>query len=74
MFERCGLKGGVQLQLMPFAVLGLVFYVMGYPALVATLLYRNRDQMREDQLLRAMGTGDTRLTNPHGVFPPLLDA
>ena len=67
-FERCGQKGGVQLQLLPFAVLGLVFYVMGYPVLVATLLYRNRDQMREDQLLRAMGTGNTRLTNPHGKF------
>ncbi len=65
-FEQCGKPGGVQVRLLPFAVIGLVVYVLGYPLVVGFILYRNRDQMREDQLLRAMGTGSTRLTNPHG--------
>ncbi len=66
-FEECGKKGGVQLLLLPWAVLGLVFYVIGYPVLVVFVLWRYRYQMMEDQLLRAMGTGKTRLTNPHGA-------
>ncbi len=65
-FERCGKPGGVQVRLLPLAIIGLVVYVLGYPLVVGFILYRNRDQMREDQLLRAMGTGSTRLTNPHG--------
>jgi hypothetical protein len=67
-FERCGKPGGVQVRLLPFAIIGLAVYVLGYPLVVAFILYRNRDQMREDQLLRAMGTGSTRLTNPHGML------
>jgi hypothetical protein len=66
-FEECGKKGGVQLTLMPLAVIALVLYVIGYPLLVMYLLWRFRDEMREDQLLRAMGLGTTRLTNPHGM-------
>ena len=40
--------------------------MIGYPLTVVFILYKHRDQMMEDQLLRAMGTGATRLTNPHG--------
>lgn len=57
----------MQLLLLPWAILGLAFYVIGYPVLVVLVLWRYRYQMMEDQLLRAMGTGKTRLTNPHGA-------
>jgi hypothetical protein len=65
-FEECGIKGGVQMTLLPYAIVGLVVYVVGYPVIVFASLYRYRYEMREDQLLRAMGLGTTRLTNPHG--------
>jgi hypothetical protein len=65
-FEQCGKKGGVQMTLMPYAILTMVFYVIGYPLGVILMLWKHRFEMMEDQLLRAMGTGKTRLTNPHG--------
>ncbi len=52
--------------LMPYAILTMVFYVIGYPLGVILMLWKHRFEMMEDQLLRAMGTGKTRLTNPHG--------
>ena len=52
--------------LLPWAVVALFVYVLGYPALLATHLWRNRELCMEDQLLRAKGVGDDRLTNPHG--------
>ena len=33
-FEPCGVPGGVQVTLIPWAVLGLIFYTGGYPAFV----------------------------------------
>ncbi len=65
-FEECGIKGGVQMTLLPYVIVGLVVYVVGYPVIVFSSLYRYRYEMREDQLLRAMGLGTTRLTNRHG--------
>lgn len=64
-FEPCGVPGGVQLTLAPWAVLGLIFYSGGYPAFVLTNLYRNRERAMEDQLLRAKNTGNDQLTNPN---------
>lgn len=77
---------------MPWAVLGLVFYTLGYPAFLAQvrsrsgipggvfvghdsfrpphallhlqLLWRNREIIMTDQILRAKGSGLDRLTNP----------
>ena len=34
-FEECGVPGGTQLTLMPWAVLGFIFYTLGYPAFLA---------------------------------------
>jgi hypothetical protein len=63
-FERCWQAGGVQMTLFPFALITLGVYVVGYPAFVVAMLWRNKHLVKEDQLLRASGLGDTRLTNP----------
>ena len=62
--ERCGIPGGTQLTLLPSAVAGLVIYSFGYPAFIAYMLYMNRELCVLDQLLRAKGTGNDRLSNP----------
>jgi hypothetical protein len=63
--EQCGIPGGTQLTLMPYAVAGLIVYAFGYPAFISSILYKNRELCMLDQLLRAKGTGDDRLTNPN---------
>ena len=62
--EECGKPGGLQMTLLPFAVVAFVVYTFGYPFFVAMKLLRNRPLAMQDQLLRAMGTGDTRVSNP----------
>jgi hypothetical protein len=64
-FEVCGKPGGVQLTLLPYGVLALVVYVVGYPVFVAQLVWRHRELIMQDQLLRARGMGEDRLSNPH---------
>jgi hypothetical protein len=64
-FEECGKPGGIQATLLPLAVLAVVIYILGYPAGVARLLYTYRELTMEDQLLRAKGVGDDKLTNPN---------
>jgi hypothetical protein len=67
-FEPCTLPlSGTQAALLLPALLGLVLYTVGYPALLANLLYRNRELAMEDQLLRAKGVGNDVLTNPHAL-------
>jgi hypothetical protein len=63
--EQCGIPGGTQLTLLPYAVAGLIVYAFGYPAFIGWILYKNRELCMLDQLLRAKGTGDDRLTNPN---------
>jgi hypothetical protein len=63
--EQCGIPGGTQLTLMPYAVAGLIVYSFGYPAFISSILYKNRELCMLDQLLRAKGTGDDRLSNPN---------
>lgn len=63
-FVKCYEPGGLHMRLLPFAVLFVLLYGVGYPLLLAWLLWRHRMTIREDQVLRARGTGDTRLTNP----------
>ena len=66
-FEECGIPGGTQLTLLPFALGGLGFYALGFPAWIGRLLYHNRELVMEDQYLRAKGVGHDRLTNPHAL-------
>jgi hypothetical protein len=64
-FEDCSLKGGIRMTLLPFAILGLCFYTITYPLVVFAILYRYRDRVMEDQLLRAEDRGGNRLENPN---------
>ena len=43
----------------------LLIYTVGYPVLVAYLIFKNRMMIMEDQVLAAKEMGDSRLTNPH---------
>ena len=63
--EKCGVPGGVQMTLLPVAIAGIMLYSVGYPLALGWKLYANRELIMEDQLLRAKGTGEDRLTNPH---------
>lgn len=64
-FEPCYEEGGVHLFLLPFAVCTLLAYTVAYPSYVFWVLYKNRRLAEEDQLLRAMDTGDRPSTNPN---------
>lgn len=60
----CWQQGGLHLQLLPWAALAFVAYTLGYPALLFFLLFKNRNSIKEDQILRAKGVGQNRLSNP----------
>lgn len=62
--EPCGQGGPLQSKLAEAALASLILYVIGIPAVIAAILLHNRHAVTEDQLLRAYGTGATRLTNP----------
>jgi hypothetical protein len=66
--EPCSLPGGAHMTLLPWAGLAFAVYGMGYPLFVFFVLCRrkNRERIMEDQLLRAHGKGDDKLTNPRG--------
>lgn len=63
-FEECGLEGGLQLRMIPWAAAGLGLYGLLFPVCLASFYHRFSDLIIEDQLLRAAGTGDTRRSNP----------
>lgn len=50
-FEECGKPGGVQETLMPWAVIALLVYVIGFPVGAGIILWRNKDSFKKDQLL-----------------------
>jgi hypothetical protein len=60
----CGAPNSAQTILLPFAVLTLLGYSLGAPALGFWFLRRKRSVVKYDQILRARGTGDDKLTNP----------
>jgi hypothetical protein len=65
-FEKCTVPmTGSQAALVTPALVGLGFYTFGYPFYVASNLYRSRELVMEDQLLRAKGVGNDKLTNPN---------
>lgn len=63
-FERCGIQGGLQSRMTPWAIAGLVLYGAMYPLLLLCFFWVNHDLIVEDQLLLAAGTGSDRRTNP----------
>ena len=66
-FEDCERPDGAHKRLGWLGVLFLVFFSLGYPAFVGSRLWRQRELIAEDQLLRAKGVGDDKLTNPHAL-------
>lgn len=65
-FEECGKPGGLQVSLIPASVLGLLGYTVGFPAILTWILYKWREVIMLDQLLRAGGQGENRIENPIG--------
>jgi hypothetical protein len=63
-FEDCSDPASTHKRLYAAAVIALLVYVLGYPAAVAFVVYKKRELMMEDQLLRAKGVGNDRLSNP----------
>ena len=60
-FEPCGVPGGTQLTLLPYSIVAFVLYSFGYPFLMASAIYSNRDDIVMDQLLRAKQMPSTLL-------------
>lgn len=63
-FEPCGVPGGLQQRMVPWAITGLALYGFLYPALLAAFMWFYHDLIVEDQLLRACRLGADRKTNP----------
>jgi hypothetical protein len=67
-FEACDAPDGVHLTFWPLALAGLLLYTVGYPAYLVRVLWRNREVAMEDQLLRAKGVGNDKLSNPRALW------
>ncbi|GMI07720.1 hypothetical protein TrVE_jg4996 [Triparma verrucosa] len=63
----CYEEGSLQVFLIPYAIVGLGIYSVGYPLFTAWALLTPEmaRKSREDQILRAQDLGYTRKTNPH---------
>ena len=61
----CDVPDGPNARMKRVAVLTIVVYVLGLPALLSTFLWKRREAVRVDQALRERGAGDSALTNPH---------
>ena len=48
----CAEPGSTHQLLLPFAIVGLILYVIGYPAVLAYFFYKKRDLIKEDQVHR----------------------
>lgn len=64
-FVPCGEEGGLQLFLMPFAVVLFLVYSVAFPIFLFFLLHNNRHTIMEDQILRANHLGDRKMENPN---------
>jgi hypothetical protein len=61
---ECWAKGSWQLTLFPFGVATLATYTFALPMVALWWLRKNRTAVKTDQILRAQGMGDDRLSNP----------
>ncbi|KAH9252082.1 hypothetical protein BASA81_010064 [Batrachochytrium salamandrivorans] len=61
---RCNEAGGVQESLVAPAIVFLIIYTFGFPLAVFSIVTRYKNEIREDQYLRANQLGDRRETNP----------
>ena len=77
-FTSANCKGGLcrcndeeestQLDLQVPAVVFIILYTLGYPLFVMVVVLRHKNEIKEDQILRANDLGDTRNTNPHAYL------
>ena len=65
--DNYGALQGPSLWMGAAAIAGILFYICAYPAAVGAWLWKNKELIMQDQLLRAKGTGNDRLTNPHAL-------
>jgi hypothetical protein len=65
---KCNEPGGTHLFLLPFAIFALAIYIVGLPVLSLWWLWKNKETIKYDQLLRAQIAGDDKATNPHYAF------
>ena len=49
----CYKKGSLQQDLQPWAILCFIFYVIGFPVMIAPIICLNSERVYKDQLLRA---------------------
>ena len=63
-FEKCWVDGGIHMKLLPYAALATILYTLGYPILMASILFAHRDAIYADQILLAQFTGHKRKDNP----------
>jgi hypothetical protein len=61
---KCGIEGSTQVELVPWALLFLGLYTLGFPGFVLTVILKNKDLIKEDQMLRAYDLAPTRKTAP----------
>eukprot|EP01029_Cantina_marsupialis_P013543 TRINITY_DN2_c0_g1_i4.p1 TRINITY_DN2_c0_g1~~TRINITY_DN2_c0_g1_i4.p1 ORF type:complete len:592 (+),score=144.91 TRINITY_DN2_c0_g1_i4:205-1776(+) len=57
---RCWESGGIHLQLLPWALLTFIVFSLGFPAIVTWIIWKNRQWIQLDQLLRAYGFNDSQ--------------
>jgi hypothetical protein len=65
---KCNEPGGSHLFLLPFAAFALAIYVIGVPLASLWWLWKNKEVVTYDQMLRAQLTGDEKTTNPNFNF------
>jgi hypothetical protein len=63
-FMKCYESGGTHFSLVYGAIGTLLVYVLGFPLVLGLVLWRNKRLIKLDQILRAMDTGDDRVSNP----------
>jgi hypothetical protein len=57
-----------QLDLQLPAIIFIILYTLGYPLFVTYVIVKHKNAIKEDQILRANGLGDTENTNPHAFL------
>jgi len=67
-FIPCYEAGGTQMKLLFPAIVTLLLYTIGFPAMVYMLLRRNHMLIVRDQLLLSRGLGTTRLESLKGCY------
>ena len=67
---RCGDPEHLPLQLLPYAVAAILIYTIGFPVLLFWILRcgGRKNLIKEDQILRAAGVGDSLNTNGRAFY------